>query len=197
MRVSGILAAAMLFVAPIFSAQAATYDLDIAHSDIGFSVTHMMVSQTKGRFGKATGVLELDEKDVTKSKIDVEINTLTIDTNNDDRDNHLRSPDFFDAEKYPKITFKSKEVKKKGKGYSVVGDLSMHGVTKEVTLDVSKLTSAVKDPWGNERVGASASTVVNRKDFGLTWNKTLEAGGVAVGDDVTITLDVEFVKRKQ
>jgi polyisoprenoid-binding protein YceI len=140
--------------------------------------------------------VNIDEKDVTKSTVEATIDASTVNTNEPKRDEHLRSADFFDVAKFPTITFKSKSVKKSGEGkLAVTGDLTMHGVTKEVTLDVEGPAKEIKDPWGNVRSGASASTKINRKDFGLGWNKVLEAGGVAVGEEVAITLDVELTKK--
>ena len=181
--------------APAF-AETTGWDLDPSHSEVGFSVRHMMVSNTKGKFQKFSGALNLDEKDPTKSTVEVSVDVASIDTNDEKRDQHLRSPDFFEAEKFPQITFKSKSIKKAGKGFKVVGDLTMHGVTKEVTLDVESLSATVKDPWGNEKRGLVAKGKINRHDFKVSWNKALDAGGVVVGDDVTLTIEAEFTKKK-
>ncbi len=170
-----------------------SWTLDEGHSTIGFSVKHMMVTEQKGAFDKFTGTIELDEKDVTKSKVNVEIDVASINTKNLKRDEHLRSPEFFDAAKFPKITFTSTSIKKAGKAYKVTGDLTMHGVTKSVVLDVAPLSDEFKDPWGGMHRGTTATTTVPRKDFGLSWNKVLEKGGVVVGEDVKIELNVELV----
>lgn len=179
---------------PVF-ASAATWNIDPDHSNVGFKVKHLMVSNVKGNFNKYSGVVEIDDKDVTRSKVDVTIDTASINTNVQKRDDHLRSADFFDVTKYPNMTFVSKKVAKAGKGaLKVTGDLTIRGITKEVVLNVEPLSKESKDPWGNTRRGTAASTTINRKDFGLTWNKALETGGVVVGDDVTISLEVELIK---
>ena len=176
-------------------ASASTWTIDTAHSNVGFKVRHMMVSNTRGQFDKFEGTIELDDKNLTKSKVSVSIDAASVNTDNQKRDDHLRGPDFFDVEKFPKLTFESTKIKKAGSGYKVTGKLTIHGVTKTVTLNVDELTKPIKDPWGGTRRGLTASTKINRKDFGLTWNNVLEAGGVAVGDTVTISLEVELVKK--
>jgi polyisoprenoid-binding protein YceI len=180
--------------APSF-AFASTWEIDSSHSNSQFAVKHMMVSNVRGSFGKTTGTVNLDDKDITKSTIEATIDASTINTNEPKRDEHLKSPDFFDVAKFPTITFKSTKVAKAGKNLNVTGDLTMHGVTKPVTLAVEGPTPETKDAWGNVRRGAVATTKIKRSDFGLTWNKALEAGGVAVGDEVTITLDLEVTKK--
>ena len=175
---------------------ASTWDLDPAHTSVQFSVRHLMVSNVRGEFGKVSGTVEANEADPTRSRIQAEIDASTIDTRNEKRDTHLRSPDFFDVAKYPKMTFVSTKIEAAGAGrFKVTGDLTLHGVTRPVVLDVEGPTPEMKDPWGKTRAGAQATTKINRKDFGLTWNQALEAGGVAVGDEVTITIDVEATKR--
>lgn len=177
------------------NATASTWNLDPAHSVAEFKVKHMMISNVKGHFSGITGSLTLDEADVTRSIVDASIEAATINTGTPDRDTHLKSADFFDVEKFPKLTFRSATIAKKGdEELAVTGDLTMHGVTRTVTFNVEGPTPPNKDPWGNTRIGLSAVTKVNRKDFGLNWNAALEAGGILVGDDVTITLDVQFVK---
>ncbi|HLO14613.1 MAG TPA: YceI family protein [Anaerolineales bacterium] len=177
-------------------ASASTWSIDPDHSNVGFKVKHMMVSSVKGNFDTHTGVVEINDKDITKSKVEVSIDTRSINTNVKKRDDHLRSADFFDVAKYPTMTFVSKKVVKAGKdGLKVTGDLTLHGVTKQVVLDVEGPTKESKDPWGNIRKGATATTKISRKDFGLVWNKALETGGVAVGDEVTITLEIEMIKK--
>jgi polyisoprenoid-binding protein YceI len=174
---------------------ASTWEIDPAHSSARFSIRHMMISNVQGEFGKVTGTVNWDEADVTKSTVETTIDATTINTHDPKRDEHLKSPEFFDVAKYPTITFKSTRVKKGGADrLAIAGDLTIHGVTKPVTLDAT-YTNEVKDPWGNTRRGASARTKVNRKDFDLKWNKTLEGGGVLVGDEVDIALEVELVKK--
>ena len=187
---SAALALALAFPAP---ALASAWDIDTSHSWAGFTVRHMMVANVKGEFGKVTGTLDLDEKDVTKSKVTATIDAATIDTRDAKRDAHLRSADFFDVEKHPGITFSSTKVERvKGAKdkLKVTGDLTMRGVTKPVVLDVEFPSTVV----ANKR-GATATTRINRHDFGVSWNKSLDAGGVVVGDEVAITLEIEFNKR--
>lgn len=195
MRTLALALATTTILAAPAAAFASTWDLDASHADVSFSVRHMMVSNTKGRFSGVKGVLEVDDKDITKSKIDVEIDVNTIDTRDAKRDEHLKSPDFFDVAKFPKMTFKSKSVTKAGAALKVAGDLTIHGVTKPVVLDAT-VTEPVKTPFGTTVRAVSATTKINRKDFGLSWNKALEAGGVAVGEEVTITIDAEFGLKK-
>ena len=172
-----------------------TWNVDPAHSVAEFKVKHMMISNVKGTFSKVTGVLTHDESDVTKSKIESSIEVASIETRDAQRDGHLKSEDFFHAEKFPTITFKSSSIKKVGDGeLAVEGDLTIRGITRKVVFAVEGPTPPAKDPWGNSRIAVSAVTKINRKDFGLTWNAALETGGILVGDEVTITLDVQFVK---
>jgi polyisoprenoid-binding protein YceI len=177
-------------------ALASTWNIDPEHSNVGFKIKHLMVSNVNGNFNKYTGVIEIDDKDITKSTVQVTIDTNSINTNVQKRDEHLRSADFFDVAKYPTMTFISKKVAKAGKDkLKVTGDLTLHGVTKEVVLDVEGPSVESKDPWGNIRKGATATTKINRKDFGLVWNAALETGGVVVGDDVNIILEIEMIKK--
>lgn len=172
-----------------------TWNIDPVHSVVEFKVKHMMISHVKGHFSKVAGTLTLDEAKPENSSVEASIEVASIETRDAQRDGHLKSPDFFDVEKYPIITFKSTNVKATGKGSGTVeGDLTIHGVTRKVALDVEGPTAPGKDPWGNTRVAVSATTKISRKDFGLTWNAPLETGGILVGDEVTITLDVQFVK---
>ena len=172
-----------------------TWNLDPAHSVAEFKVKHMMISNVKGQFAKLTGALQLDEQDITNSKVEASIDAASIHTGDEQRDAHLKSGDFFDTEKFPTLTFKSTGVARRSDDeLTVSGDLTIHGVTRKVVFAVQGPTPAAKDPWGNTRVGLSATTKINRKDFGLTWNAALETGGILVGEDVTITLDVQFVK---
>lgn len=176
-------------------ARAATYDIDTAHSSAGFTVRHLAVSNVRGEFGKVTGTVEYDDKDVAKTKVEATIDATTVNTREAKRDEHLKSPDFFDVATYPTITFKSKKVEKGSKGLKVTGDLTMHGVTRPVVLDVEGPTKEVKDPWGNVRIGASATAKLNRKDYGVSFNKTLDSGGLMVGEEVAVAIDLELVKK--
>ena len=179
-------------------AWAAVWDIDPVHSHVGFSVRHLMIANVKGLFEKFAGTVTIDEKDITKSGVEVSIDIASINTNVQKRDEHLRSADFFDVAKYPTMTFVSKKVAKAGKNrFKVTGDLTLHGVTQQVVLDVRDVSKETKDPWGGIRRGATVSTKIRRSDFGMTWNEVLESGGIAVGDEVLITLEVELVKAQQ
>ncbi len=195
-RFSGWLAAsafgALCVFAPSVSAAADTWQIDPAHSSAQFSVTHLTISTVRGEFGKTSGTIEYDGKDVASIKVDVTIDAASITTRNDYRDNDLKSDHFFDVAKYPTITFKSKKVAAgTGGGFQLVGDLTIHGVTKEVTLDVAQPSKIIKGMRGETRVGASAATKINRQDFGVKWNAALDGGGVVVSDMVAITIDIE------
>ena len=169
------------------------YDIDPSHSSAEFSVRHLMITNVKGRFGKVAGTVQLDAAHPETAKIDVVIDATSIDTREEKRDAHLRSPDFFDVEKYPNLTYKSTSVAKTADGWRVVGDLSMHGITKPVTLEVEDISPASKDPWGKMRVGTSAKAKLSRKDWGLAWNAALETGGFVVSDEVKISIEVSLV----
>lgn len=185
----------LLMTLPL-TALASTWAIDPEHSTAQFKVRHLMISNVKGVFEKVSGTLNLDDKDITRSKVDVGIDIASINTNIKKRDDHLRSPDFFDAAKFPTMTFVSTKVEKAGKDkLKVTGNLTIKGVTKVVVLTVDGPTSEIKDPWGNGRRGASATTTINRRDFGVSWNKTMDNGGMVVGEDVAVQLDVEFVKK--
>jgi polyisoprenoid-binding protein YceI len=172
-----------------------TWNLDPAHSAAEFKVKHMMISNVKGKFTGLTGVLTEHKTDATLSSVEASIDVATITTGEAQRDGHLKSADFFDVEKFPTITFKSIAVHPNGPAdYDVTGELTIHGITQVVTLAIEGPSEPAKDPWGNLRIGLSATTKINRKDFGLVWNASLEAGGVLVGEDVAITLDVQFIK---
>ena len=172
-----------------------TWNIDPVHSVAEFKVKHMMISNVKGQFTGLQGVLTLDETDVTKSRVETSIDAASITRATPQRDAHLKSADFFDVEKFPTLSFKSTRISRTGDGeLAVAGDLTIHGVTRNVVFNVEGPTPPAKDPWGNTRLGASATTKINRKDFGLTWNAALETGGILVGEEVTITLDVQFVK---
>lgn len=172
------------------------WSIDPAHTEVEFSVRHLMISNVKGRFGNVTGSVEIDESNPASLKLDVTIPIATIDTRSEQRDAHLRSADFFNAEQYPTMTFKGRRVTGNVReGFRLVGDLTIRGVTREVTLDVTTEGRGL-DPWGNERVGYSASGKVDRRDFGLTWNQLLETGGVTVGETVKITINTELMRPK-
>ncbi|HTC92596.1 MAG TPA: YceI family protein [Terriglobales bacterium] len=171
------------------------WSIDPVHSTAEFKVKHMMISNVKGQFATVKGVLALDETDSTNSHIEASIDAASINTRDPQRDAHLKSADFFDVEKFPTLSFKSTRINRVSDGELLVaGDLTIHGVTRKVVFTVEGPTAAAKDPWGNTRLGLSAHTKINRKDFGLTWNTALETGGILVGDEVIITLDVQFLK---
>ena len=172
-----------------------TWQLDASHSSIGFSVKHLMIATVKGSFGKYEASFSGDEKDLSKATVNVNIDVASIDTSNDQRDGHLRSPDFFDAEKYGNITFVGKRIDGNAFGdFKLVGDLTIRGVTKEVVLDAT-FEGRAKDPWGNSRLGYTAKGKINRSDFGLNWNQALEAGGVLVSEEVKISVEASFVRQ--
>ena len=187
--VSGLLAAATV--------HATTFEIDPAHSSAQFAISHLMISTVRGTLGPITGVVTLDDTDLTKSTVQATIDAKGIDTRNAKRDEHLRSPDFFDVEKYPTITFVSTSVEKvSDEKYQVKGDLTMHGVTKPVTLDVSGSPKPMKDPYGNMKLGGVVKTTLNRKDFGINWSQSMDGGGMVVGEDVDVTIDVELTQKK-
>jgi polyisoprenoid-binding protein YceI len=172
------------------------YDIDPAHSAARFSVRHMMVSNVHGEFAKVSGTIVYDPANPAATKVQATIDAASINTNNEKRDADLKSPNFFDIAKYPTITFQSRRAWKADGVLQVEGALTMHGVTRDVVLRVEGPSPEMKDPWGNVRIGASATAKVNRKDWGLIWNKVLESGGVVVGEEVAIAIDVEAVKHK-
>ena len=180
---------------PVFS-YASTWQMDPDHSSFQFKIRHLTVSNVKGDFSKAKGVVTIDEKDITQLKVEVTIDAASVNTSHAKRDEHLRGPDFFDVTKYPTITFVSKKVMKADTNrLKVIGDLTLRGVTREISVDVEGPTPEVKDPWGSFRRGATATTKINRRDFGMTWNKVLDTGGFLVGEDVDIYVEVELVKK--
>jgi polyisoprenoid-binding protein YceI len=196
MRGRILLAAAVLCLVAPGLLHAAPWEFDPAHTGVHFKVRHLMISSVRGEFEKISGKIVYDEADVTKSSADIAIDAASIDTRVAKRDEHLRSPDFLDVAKHPAITFRSKRVEKGGDGtLKMTGDLTLRGVTKEVVLTIEGPTPAIRDPMGNSRVGGQATTKINRKDFGLVWNKTVEAGGVVVGNEVEITIDVEIFRK--
>jgi polyisoprenoid-binding protein YceI len=177
-------------------AGAATFEIDPAHTSAEFAVRHLMVSKVRGHLGKVTGMINLDETDPTKSSVDATIDATGIDTREPKRDMHLKGPDFLDVSKYPTITFKSKKITRlSDTKFQVTGDLTLHGVTKEVVLDVEGSPKPFNDPMGNLRLGGAVATRLNRKDFGIAWNKALDGGGVVVGDDVDVTIDIEVIQK--
>lgn len=173
----------------------ATYQIDPAHSSANFTVRHMMITNVHGSFSRIQGSVVYDPENPAAANITAEIDAASINTNEAQRDTHLRSADFLDAEKFPKITFRSTSVERAGaEEFTVTGDLTIHGVTRPVTLQVEGPTPEGKDPWGNTRTGATATTRIKRSDFGLTWNAALETGGFLVGDDLKIELDLSLIK---
>ena len=172
-----------------------TWNIDPAHSIAEFKVRHMMISFVRGEFSGLSGVLKLDETDYTRSTVEVSIPTASVRTVDERLDDHLKNADFFDVEKFPMLTFISTKVRSTGgRNYAVTGDLMIHGVTRSVTVTVNDVSEPSNDPWGNQRIGLSASTTINRKDFGIIWNTALDSGGVLVGDEVSIALDVQLIK---
>jgi len=172
-----------------------TWEIDSAHTDVGFSVKHLMISTVRGRFSDVRGTIRIDDDDLATASVQVEIGAAGIDTRQQQRDDHLRSADFFDVEKFPTIEFESRRIERiENDRYRVVGDLTIRDVTREVVLDATQ-EGRGRDPWGGERLGFSAKTTIDRRDFGLTWNQALETGGFVVGNEIKITLDVEAVKQ--
>jgi len=185
----------LVLAVPVFT-HAATWQIDPDHSSFQFKVRHLTVSNVKGDFSKAKGVVTLDDQDITKLTVEVTIDAASVNTGHAKRDEHLKSPDFFDVTRYPAITFVSKKVIKAGMNkLKVIGNLTIHGTTKDITVDVEGPTPEVKDPSGNFRRGATATANINRRDFGLTWNKTLDSGGLVVGEEVNIYIEVELVRK--
>jgi len=184
-----------VLVVPVFT-YAVTWEMDPAHSSFQFKVRHLTVSNVGGNFSKFRGVVMIDDKEITQLKVEVTIDAASVNTGHAQRDEHLRGPDFFDVAKHPTVTFVSKKViKADADRLRVTGDLTLHGVTREITVDVEGPTAEVKDPSGNFRRGATAATKINRKDFGLSWNKMMDSGGLVVGDEVNIYLEVELVRK--
>ena len=171
------------------------YQIDSTHSAAHFSVRHLMVSNVRGEFTKLSGTLAYDASNPANSSLEARVEVASISTRDAQRDAHLKSPDFLDAEKFPELTFRSTEVTRDGDAWRLKGDLTIHGVTREVTFSVDGPTPEVKDPWGGYRIGATAETKIHRKDFGLTWNMALEAGGMVVGDEVKILIELEAMRQ--
>jgi polyisoprenoid-binding protein YceI len=178
------------------AAATSTWQIDPNHSAAQFAVRHLAISTVRGAFTKVNGTIQFDDKDISKSSVDVTIDAASVDTRVADRDKDLRSDHFFDVEKYPTLTFKSTKMEQSAPGkLKVTGDLTVHGVTKQVVLDVEGPTAPMKDPWGNQRAAANATTKINRQDFGVKWNAKMDNGGWVVGDDVESTIDVEIVQK--
>lgn len=171
------------------------WTLDASHSHVGFAVRHLMISNVRGEFTKLEGSASYDPARPEATTVEVKIDVASINTREEKRDAHLRSADFFDAEKYPHLLFVSTSARKQEEGLEIAGQLTVHGVTRPVTLAVEDITPESKDPYGNVRIGATAKTKIRRSDFGMTWNAALEAGGMLVGDDVSITLEVELIRQ--
>lgn len=192
-----ILAAALFVPFGAAAETTATYEIDSAHSSAGFAVTHMLVTKVRGTLGKVTGTVVIDEADPTKSTVEATIDVAGIDTRDAKRDEHLRADDFFDVANHPTITFRSKSVEKVSDSqWKATGDLTIRGNTKEVVLDVEGTPTPVTDPWGNTKLGGAATTRIDRQDFGVSWSKTLDAGGLVVGNEVDVTIDIQLVKKK-
>jgi polyisoprenoid-binding protein YceI len=190
----GMLAGLAAALALPASAGTTTYQIDPRHSSAGFGVTHLMISTVRGEFHGVTGTVVVDDSDISKSSVNVTIDATTVDTREPDRDKHLKSEAFFDVAKYPTITFQSTKVERNNDGsLKVTGDLTIRGVTKTAVLTANLPKAPIKDPWGLQRTATSASTRINRQDFGVAWNQKLDSGGVVVGDDVNVTLDVEMI----
>jgi polyisoprenoid-binding protein YceI len=191
-----LLSAAVLVAAVALPVRAAdTYNVDPHHSEVSFQVRHLL-TQVRGKFDDFVGTIDLDPAKMESSSVTFKVKTPSIDTGVADRDKHLRSPDFFDVEKFPEISFTSTSIKATGKDqFAVTGTFTMHGVSKEITLPVS-FAGTIKDPWGNQRAGFSTETTLNRKDYGIVWNKALDNGGLMLGDDVKVTINVEAAKAK-
>lgn len=190
------LAVAFALVALPRIAGATTWEIDSSHSQFGFTVRHLMITDVHGDFRKFSGKIETDDKDPTKSKVDIVVETASINTADEKRDVHLKSAEFFDVEKFPKMTFKSTKITKLGEAkYEIVGDLTIKDTTKPVTLTSDGPGKQIKDPWGNTRSAAAVTGTINRKDFKLTWNKPLEGGGVVVGDDIKLNISLELIKK--
>ncbi len=191
---AGMLAGLAAALALPASAGTTTYQIDPRHSSAGFGVTHLMISTVRGEFHGVTGTVVVDDSDISRSSVNVTIDATTVDTREPDRDKHLKSEAFFDVARYPTITFQSTKVERSADGnLKVTGDLTIRGVTKAAILTATLPKAPIKDPWGLERTAVSASTKINRQDFGVAWNQKLDSGGVVVGDDVNVTLDVEMI----
>ena len=195
-RLAAVFLATSLSLVFSATAQTSTWNIDPAHSSAQFTVRHLGISNVRGAFSKVTGTVVLNEKDITGSEVSAVIDAGSVDTRVPDRDKDIRSANFLDVEKYPTLEFKSKRILNNGGKLQLIGDLTLHGTTREVTLDVDGPTPELNDPWGNVRRGFSATTTINRKEFGVVWSNTLKTGEAVVGDTVKIQIDVELVKKK-
>jgi len=195
-RLAAVFLATSLSLVFSATAQTSTWNIDPAHSSAQFTVRHLGISNVRGAFSKVTGTVVLNEKDITSSEVSAVIDAGSVDTRVPDRDKDIRSANFLDVEKYPTLEFKSKRILNNGGKLQLMGDLTLHGTTREVTLDVDGPTPELNDPWGNVRRGFSATTTINRKEFGVVWSNTLKTGEAVVGDTVKIQIDVELVKKK-
>ena len=192
-KVKRLLTSAATVALLVTTASASVWNIDQAHSHVGFKVSHMVISKISGQFNDFAGTINFDGKNFQSASTNITIKTASIDTKNSDRDNHLRGSDFFLADSFPQITFKSKKVSGgKDNKFTITGDLSIRGITKKVTID-AEFNGTVKDPWGNTRAGFAGTAKINRQDFGISWNKTLDKGGIAVGNEVTILLEIEAI----
>jgi polyisoprenoid-binding protein YceI len=195
-RLASTAAAAVVLALGSAAAAQTVWEIDGAHSSVQFSVRHLMITDVRGRFGTLTGSARADEQDLARSVIEATIDAASIGTREQKRDAHLRSADFLDVERHPTITFRSTAIAPAGDGrWRVTGDLTLHGMTRPVVLDVEGPTAHVKDNAGNTRAGARATTRLNRKDFGITWSKTMDGGGLVVGDEIDVTIDVQGIRR--
>ncbi|QNI30350.1 YceI family protein [Alloacidobacterium dinghuense] len=195
LRNSAIITALLAVSAAVASAQISKWQIDPAHSEADFTIRHMGISNVHGRFGNLSGSLNLDEKDITKSDVNATVDIATVDTGTAQRDQHLKSPDFFDAARYPQMTFVSKGLTNNNGQLQLIGDLTIHGVTKPVTLALDGPSKEQADPYGKIRRGFSATTTIHRQDYGLTWNGNLKSGDTVLGDDVKVELDIELIKQ--
>lgn len=196
-RFPGAIAALLLLVATATTTSAVVFEIDSAHTNAEFAVRHLMISTVRGSLGKVTGTVTVDESDILKSTAEATIDVKGLNTGEAKRDEHLRGPDFFDVAKHPTITFKSKKVTQVGADrFSVVGDLTLHGVTKEVSLDVEGSPKPIKDPWDNVKLGGQARTKINRQDFGMAFSATLDNGGLVVANEVDVTINIEVTQKK-
>lgn len=193
MKKFGILTVALFLIAGI--GQAANWKMDTSHTEVEFKVRHMTVGWVTGSFEKFNGKLSYDPNMLKDASVEVEVEMASVNTSDAKRDDHLRAPDFFDVKSHPKMMFKSKKFSEKMGKIHMIGDLTLRGVTKEVAFVVEK-TDTIKDPWGNERFGASATATINRKDFGVSWSKVMDNGGLVVGDNVNIMIEVQWIKEK-
>jgi len=189
-NLAGLSLFVLIFLTPLSARAADSYDIDVAHSNISFSVQHLMVSTTRGDFSDYTGTILFDKDNPINSQFDITIKVASIDTRNQQRDEHLRTAEFFDVEKYPAITFNSTKIEGSASNYTLTGQLTMHGVTKEINIPAT-IAGPIKSPFGDEAIGITCEFTVNRQDYGVSWNKQLDAGGVVVGDDVKVTVSIE------